>query len=209
MPGGSFRQHLGGASPAAGEYGTLSVINSAAQRFENKVLLIERSFVCALSVRRRTAVLLKKQEIYIFDVCSSSVPAMLYYLLTFLVLRMSLLPIALCVRFVVLRDAETRRAWQQHQANVNAAAEAGALRAIHEESARLAGEPKGGRLTSNFYLAKIRDYNLQCLCVKCASTNCCAIKKSRDFYFRCLFDKCTCHVILFTKVCNTTALFAS
>ena len=128
---------------------------------------MEHSFVCALNVRRRTAVLLKKQEISIFDVCSSSIPAMLYYLLRFLILRASLLPIALCVRFVVLRDAETRRAWQQHQANVNAAAEAAALRAMQEESARLAGEPKGGRVTSNFYLAKIRDYNLQCLCVKC------------------------------------------
>ena len=42
----------GGASPAASEYGSLSVINSAAQRLENNVLLIERSFVCALSVRR-------------------------------------------------------------------------------------------------------------------------------------------------------------
>ena len=31
-----------GASPAAGEYGGLSVINSAAQRLENKVLLIQR-----------------------------------------------------------------------------------------------------------------------------------------------------------------------
>ena len=92
---------------------------------------------------------------------------MLYYLLRFLILRTSLLPIALCVRFVVIRDAETRRAWQQHQANVNAAAEAAALRAMHEESVRLAGEPKGVRVTSNFCLAKIRDYNLQCLCVKC------------------------------------------
>ena len=53
--------------------------------------------------------LLKKQEISIFDVCSSSVPAMSYYLLRFLILRTFLLPIALCVRFVVLRDAETRR----------------------------------------------------------------------------------------------------
>ena len=111
MSGGSFRQHPGDATPAAGEYGSLFVINAAAQRFENKVLLVERSFVCASSVRRRTAVLLKKQEISIFDVCSASVPTMLYYLLTFLMLRTSLLPIALCVRFAVLRDAETRRAW--------------------------------------------------------------------------------------------------
>ena len=48
----------GGASPAAGEHGSLSVINSGAQRLENKVLFIERSFVCALSIRTRTAVLL-------------------------------------------------------------------------------------------------------------------------------------------------------
>ena len=110
--------------------------------------------------------LLKKQEISIFDVCSS-VPAMLYYLPRFLILRTSLLPIALCVHFVVLRDAETRRAWQQHQENVNAAAEAAVLRAMQEESTRLAGEHKGGRVTSNFYLAKIRDYNFRCFCVKC------------------------------------------
>ena len=71
---------------------------------------------------------------------------MLYYLLMFLILRTSLLPTALCVRFVVLTDAVTRLAWQQHQANVNAAAEAAALRAMHEESARLAGEPNGGRV---------------------------------------------------------------
>ena len=99
--------------------------------------LIQRSFVCALSVRRRTAVLLEKQEISIYDICSSSVPATLHYILTFFILR---------VRFVVLRDAETRRAWQQHQVNVNAPAEAAALRAMHEESARLAGEPLGGRV---------------------------------------------------------------
>ena len=71
---------------------------------------------------------------------------MLYYLLMFLILRTSLLPTALCVRFVVLTDAVTRLAWQQHQANINAAAEAAALRAMHEESARLAGEPNGGRV---------------------------------------------------------------
>ena len=59
---------------------------------------------------------------------------MLYYLPMFLILRTSLLPTALlCVRFVVLTDAVTRLAWQQHQANVNAAAEAAALRAMHEE----------------------------------------------------------------------------
>ena len=128
---------------------------------------------------------------------------MLYYLLR------SLLPVALCVRFVALRDAETRRAWQPQQTNVNAAAEAAALRAMHEESTRLAGEHKGGRVTSNFYLAKIRDYNFQCLCVKCTWTNCCASKKIRDYYFPCLFVKCTGDVILSTKVLNITALFTS
>ena len=94
------RRMPGGASPAAGEYGSLSVINSAAQRLKNKVLLIERSFVCASSVRRRTAVLLKKQEISIFDICSSSVPAMLYHLLTFLILRTSLL--IRCYQWIIL-----------------------------------------------------------------------------------------------------------
>ena len=131
---------------------------------------------------------------------------MLYYLLR------SLLPVALCVCFVALRDAETRRAWQQQQANINAAAEAAALRAMHEESTRLAGEHKGGRVTSNFYLAKIRDYNFQSLCVKCTWTNCCASQKIRDYYFLCLFDKCTCDAILSTKVspaCCTVRTFCS
>ena len=52
---------------------------------------------------------------------------------------------------------------------------------MQEESTRLVGEHKGGRLTSNLYLAKIRDYN-----------------------FQCLFVKCTCDVILSTKVFNIT-----
>ena len=107
------------------------------------------------------------------------------------------------------RDAETRRAWQQQQANVNAAAEAAALQAMLEESTRLAGEHEGGRVPSNFYLTKIRDYNFQCLCVKFTWTNCCAIKKIRDYYLLCLFVKCTCDVILSTKVLNITALCAS
>ena len=57
---------------------------------------------------------------------------------------------------------------------------------MQEESTRLAGEHKGGRVTSNFYIAKIRDNN-----------------------FRCLFVKCICDVELSTKVLNITALFAS
>ena len=73
------------------------------------------------------------------------------------------------------------------------------MRATQEESTRLAGEHKDGRVTSNFYLAKIRNYNFQCLCVKCTSRNCCAIQKIRDYCFRCLFVKCTCDVILSTK----------
>ena len=59
---------------------------------------------------------------------------MVYYLLRFLILRTSLLPIALCVRFVVLRDAKTRRVWQQERVNVNTTAEAAALRTMQEES---------------------------------------------------------------------------
>ena len=98
------------------------------------------------------------------------------------------------------RDAKTRRASQQQRANVNAAAEAAALRAMQEESTRLVGEHKSGRVTSNFYLAKIRDCNFQCLCVKRTSRNCCAIQKIRDYYFGCLFVMCTCDVILSTKV---------
>ena len=123
-----------------------------------------------------------------------------------------LLPVALCVRFVAVRDAETRRAWQQQQANANAAAEAASLQAIHEESTRLAGEHKGGRVTSNFYLErtavlckKNRHYNFLCLCVKCTWSNCCAMQKIRHYYFLlCL----SCDVILSTKVYNITALFA-
>ena len=57
------------------------------------------------------------------------------------------------VRFVAVRGAETRRAWQQQQENANAA-EAAALQAMQEESTRLAGEHKGGRVTSNFYLER-------------------------------------------------------
>ena len=78
---------------------------------------------------------------------------------------------------------------------------------MQEESTRLADEHKGGRVTSNFYLDKIRDCNFQC--VKYTSKNCCAIKKIRDYYFRCLFVKCICDVKLSTKVFNITALFAS
>ena len=70
-------------------------------------------------------------------------------------MRTSLLPVALYVRFVALRDVETRRAWQQQQANVNAAAEAAALRAMHEKSTRLADEHKGGRVISNFTSQKL------------------------------------------------------
>ena len=127
-------------------------------------------------------------------------------------MRTSLLPVALCVRFVALRDAKTRRAWQHQLANFNAAVEAVALRAMHEESTRLAGEHKGGRVRSNFYLAKTKDYNFQCLCVKCTWTNGCASKKIRDYYFLCLFVKCTCDVILSTKVspaCCTVRTFRS
>ena len=65
---------------------------------------------------------------------------------------LSLLPIALCVRYVAVRDAETRRAWQQQQANANTAAEAAALQAMHEESTRLAGGHQGRSVTSNIYL---------------------------------------------------------
>ena len=52
--------------------------------------------------------------------------------------------------FVDARDAETRRTWQQQQANANAAAEAAALQAMHEETTRLAGEHKAECVTLNF-----------------------------------------------------------
>ena len=45
---------------------------------------------------------------------------------------LSLLPVALYVRFLAARDAETRRTWKQQQANANAVAEA-ALQAQQEE----------------------------------------------------------------------------
>ena len=53
--------------------------------------------------------------------------------------------VALCVRFVAARDAETRRARQQQPATA-----AAALQARHEETTRLAGEYKGDCVTSNF-----------------------------------------------------------
>ena len=84
---------------------------------------------------------------------------------------LTLLPVALCVRFVALRGTETRRAWQQQQGKANAAANVAALRAMHEESTRLAGEHKSGRVTSNFYLErtavlckKKKDITIFCVC---------------------------------------------
>ena len=113
---------------------------------------------------------------------------------------------ALCVRFVVVRDAEKLRAWQQQQANANAAAEAAALQAMHEESTRLAGGHKGGRVTSNFYLErtavlckKNRYYNFLCLCVKFTRRNCYAKQKNRNYYFLCLLVKYTWSGVLFRR----------
>ena len=128
---------------------------------------------------------------------------MLYYLLR------SLLHVALCVRFVALRDAETRRAWNQQQANVNAAAEAVTLRAMHKESTRLAGGHKGGRVTSNFYLAKIRDYNFQCLCVKCIEKTAVLFKKQEITIFCVCSSSVPAMLYYLIKVLNITALFAS
>ena len=67
----------------------------------------------------------------------------------------SVLPVALCVSFVAVRDAETRRAWQQQQANVNAAAEA-ALQAQLEETTRRSGD----------YMGESRNAKYACACVK-------------------------------------------
>ena len=67
---------------------------------------------------------------------------------------LSVLLIALCVRFVPVRDAETRRAWQQQQANANAAAEA-ALQAQKEETTRRAGDYKGGSRNAKYYSAGV------------------------------------------------------
>ena len=119
---------------------------------------------------------------------------------------LSLLPVALCVRFVAVRDAGTRRAWQQQQENGNAATEVAALQAMHKELTRLTGEHEGGRVKSNFYLErtaglykKIIDYNFLCLCVKCTWRNCCAIQKNRDYFFLCLFVKFTWSGVLFRR----------
>ena len=75
--------------------------------------------------------------------------------------------------FVDARDAETRRAWQQQQANANAAAEAAALQAMHEKTTRLAGEHKGGCVTSNFYIEGIavlcKKKEISLLCVSTCS----------------------------------------
>ena len=67
---------------------------------------------------------------------------------------LSLLPVALCVRFVAIRNAETRRAWQQQQANANAAAEA-ALQAQQKETTRRAGDCKGGSRNAKYYSAVV------------------------------------------------------
>ena len=122
----------------------------------------------------------------------------------------SLLPVALCVRFVAVRDAETRRAWQQQQANANAAAEAAALQAMHEESTRLAGEHKGGRVTSNFYLERTAvlykkiEFSIFCVCTSSVlrAACCFGVRHNVTFY------RLSCDVILSTKVLNITALFA-
>ena len=70
------------------------------------------------------------------------------------VFPLSRLPVALCVRFVAVRDAETRRAWQQQQANANAAAES-ALQARQEETIRRAGDYKNGSRNANYYSAVV------------------------------------------------------
>ena len=63
---------------------------------------------------------------------------------------LSLLRVALCVRFVAVRDTETRRARQQQQANANAAVEA-ALQAQQEETTRRADDYKGGSRNAKYY----------------------------------------------------------
>ena len=57
--------------------------------------------------------------------------------------------VTLCLYSVAARDAETRRARQQQQANATAAAEP-ALKAQHEETTRRAGEFEGGSRTRNY-----------------------------------------------------------
>ena len=124
-----------------------------------------------------------------------------------LVSTLSLLPLALCVRFVAVGDAETWRAWQQHQANANAAAEAAALQAMHEESTPLAGEHKGGRVTSNFYLErtavlckKVRCYSFLCLYVICVFRGTAVLCKNViDCNFLRLYVKCTWNGVLFRR----------
>ena len=68
---------------------------------------------------------------------------------------LSLLPVAMCVRFVAVRDAKTRQAWQQQQANANATAEA-ALQAQQEETTRRAGDYKGGSRNAKYYSVVVR-----------------------------------------------------
>ena len=93
----------------------------------------------------------------------------------------------------------TRRPWRQQQENNNAAAEAAALQAMEEESTRLAGEHKGGRVTSNFYLEQTVHFpvfvRLQVYLKRCAvlsldsavsfytiSTASCTVRTSRSRY---------------------------
>ena len=82
----------------------------------------------------------------------------------------SLLRVALCAYLVAARDAEIRQARQHQRANAAATA-AAALRAMHEETTRLAGEHKGDCVISNVSVGETA--------VLC--------KKYRDIVFRCLY----------------------
>ena len=68
---------------------------------------------------------------------------------------LSLLAVALCVRFVAVRRfAETRRAWQQQQTNANAVVKS-ALQAQQKETTRRAGDYKGGSRNAEYYSAVV------------------------------------------------------
>ena len=68
---------------------------------------------------------------------------------------------------------------------------------MQEESTQLAGEHKGGRVTSNFYIERtaVLACNIQLL----PRTNRCAITKIIHYNFLCLYVKCTWSGVLFRR----------
>ena len=93
----------------------------------------------------------KKKEISHFGVCTCSgiLEAVGCFVVSHnvFVSPLSLPSVALCVRFVAVRDAEIRRAWRQQQA---------AFQAQQEGTTRRAGDYTGGSRNAKYYVLKFR-----------------------------------------------------